>query len=89
MTLGVFPPLQCLEEIEKGQYKFFFVCLVEFQSEVIWSWTFVCRKVFLFYYRFYFTSSDQSVQIVFLLDSVLTGCMFLEMCPFLLGCAIC
>ena len=54
------------EEFEKIRYTFFFVCLVEFTFEVIWSWTFVCRKffVFLFYYRFYFTSHDQSVQII-------------------------
>ena len=50
---------------------------------------FYLQGVFFFYYRFYFTSSDQSVQIAFLLDSVLTGCMFLDTRPFLLGCTIC
>ena len=25
-------------------YKFFFVCLVDFPNEAIWSWTFVCRE---------------------------------------------
>ena len=44
---------------------------------------------FFLNYRFCFTSSDQSVQIVFLHDSVLTGSVFLETCPFLLGCAVC
>ena len=34
-----------LEEFEKDQYKFFFVCLVEFSSETIRSWTFVCRSI--------------------------------------------
>ena len=41
-------------------------------------------------YRFCFTSSVQSVEIfMFLLDSVLVCCMFLETCPFFLGCQIC
>ena len=35
MTLGMFPPL--LEEFEKDQYKFFFVCLVELPREAIES----------------------------------------------------
>ena len=35
-----------------------------------------------------FTFSDQSVQIMFLLDSILVGCVFLETYPFLLGCPI-
>ena len=41
---------------------FFFICLVEFHCEAIWSWTFVYME-FFFNYRFYFTSSDWSVQI--------------------------
>ena len=45
--------------------------------------------LFFLNYRFNFTSSGQSVQTVFLLDSVLAGCMFLEICPFLLRCPIC
>ena len=41
-------------------------------------------------YRFCFTSSVQSVEIfMFLLDSVLVCCMFLETCPFFLGCPVC
>ena len=41
-------------------------------------------------YRFCFTSSVQSVEIfMFLLDSILVCCMFLETCPFFLGCPIC
>ena len=50
-----------LEELKKDQYKFF-VCLVEFSCEAIWSWTFVCRE--FFNYTFYFTSSDRSVQMI-------------------------
>ena len=30
---------------EKNQYKLLLVYLVEFHSEVIWSWTFVCQKL--------------------------------------------
>ena len=41
-----------LEEFEKDQYKFFFLCLVEFICEAIWSWTFVCRKFFFFFLQF-------------------------------------
>jgi len=41
-------------------------------------------------YRFYFTSSVQSVEIfMFLLDSILVCCMFLETCPFFLDCPVC
>ena len=37
-----------LGEFEKNQYKVFFVCLVEFTCEVIWSWTFVCNCMYVF-----------------------------------------
>ena len=46
MSSGVFLPFQCLEEFERNQYKFFFENSVEFTCELIWSWTFVCRKYF-------------------------------------------
>ena len=36
------PFFNLLEEFE-DRYKFFFICLVEFPSEAIWSWSFVCR----------------------------------------------
>ena len=39
--------------------------------------------------RFYFTSTDWSVQNMFHIDSVLAGTMFLEIYPFLLGCPFC
>ena len=47
----------------------------QFPHEAIWSWTFVCRE-FLLNYRFYFTSSDQSVETIgfFLIQLRLTGC---------------
>ena len=34
-----------LEGFEKVQYRFFFVCLVDFICEAIWSQTFVCREL--------------------------------------------
>ena len=56
-----------LEESEEKQ--FFFVCVIIFACETIWSCTFVYRVLFkgsflfLKNYRFYFTSSDGSVQL--------------------------
>ena len=44
MTLGDSFFFNLLEEFEKDPQKFFFACLVEFPSEAIWSWTFVCRE---------------------------------------------
>lgn len=44
MSLGVFLPINILEEFEKDRYKFLFVCLVEFAWGVIWSWTFAYRE---------------------------------------------
>ena len=69
-----------LEEFEKDQYKFF-VCLIEFPSEAIWSWILICTSFKnYYYYRFNFTSSDQSVQIyLFLSDSVLVGFVFINL----------
>ena len=60
-----------------------------------WSWIFVCRECFVFVffnYRFYFTSSDQSVQFIFSQFSF--GGLYLSfgglyLCPFLLSCQIC
>ena len=39
MTLGIVSPLQSFGRVWEG-----FVCLVEFPSEAIWSWTFVCKE---------------------------------------------
>ena len=47
MSLGVFSPIQLLEDLEKAQYRFFFVCLIAFTSEGIWSWGFVYREFIL------------------------------------------
>ena len=49
-----------LAEFEKNQYKFFSEGLVEFPNETIWSCTFVSWMFLNYYYRFFFTSSDQS-----------------------------
>ena len=46
------------------------------------------RSFFFFNHRVYTTFSDSSVNIMFLLDSVLVDCMFLENCPFLLSCSV-
>ena len=40
-----------LEEFKEDRYKFFLVYLVEFLSEDIWFWAFVCREFFFCYYR--------------------------------------
>ena len=37
-----------LEKFKKDGYTFFFVCLVEFTCETIWSSTFICREYFFF-----------------------------------------
>ena len=80
-----------MEEFGQDCYKFFFVCLVEFPREAIRSWTFICGEIF-------FLIPDtislvvigpSSFFLLFLLDSHLVGSMFLETCPFLLGCPVC
>ena len=63
----------------------------QFWQQTIWSWTsvgffFVC---FVLSYKFYFICSDQSVQIIYYLNSVLVVSTFLDTCPFLLHCPIC
>ena len=57
-----------LEEFQQDWFKFFLICLVEFTYEAIWSWTSICREIlgFCIFNRFYFTFSDQSVQIIWL-----------------------
>ena len=54
----------------------------------------VCREFFFFFFgcflhiQFHFLLSVCSIDL-FLLDSLLVGCISLESCPFLLGCQIC
>ena len=79
------------QKFQKDLYKIF-ICLVDFVSGVIWSWTFVCRE-FLFNFLklqilFDFSCSVYSSYIS-LLYSVLVGCTFLETYALLLGCLAC
>ena len=61
------------------------VCLVEFICEVIWSWTLFVGRVLN--YKFYFTSSNWSVQIIYFFLIQFFGAV--KNCPFLLGCQLC
>ena len=63
MTWECFLLFKLLEWFEGDWQEFFFICLVECPSEAIRFWTLVCREYFL-NYRFYLTSSDQSVQVI-------------------------
>ena len=69
-----------LEEFEKNGYKI--QVLYMFDRIPQWrhlAWTSVCKEFLS--HIFYFSSSDQFVQITFLLYSTLADCMFLETCP--------
>ena len=57
--------------------------MIEFASEAIWSWTFVCWK-FLNQFQFQFLWWVHS-SFLFHLGLVLEDCTFLRICPFLLG----
>ena len=48
MSLEVFLFFSLLEKFKKDECKFF-MCLVEFACEAIWSWTFVCREGFVLF----------------------------------------
>ena len=91
MTLGVVPPSQSLGSSRRICIKIF-ICLVDFISGVIWSWTFVCREFLFNFFKlqilFHFWCSVYSSYIS-LLNSVLVGCTFLETYTFLLGCLAC
>ena len=56
---------------------FFFICTQNSPLKLSNLGLFFCFWELPFYYKFNFTSSDQSVQTVFLLDLVLAGCIFL------------
>ena len=49
MSLDMFPPCHSFKSLRRMGNKFF-VCLLEFTSQVIWSWAFVCRELYLFIY---------------------------------------
>ena len=60
-------------------------CLIEFACEAIWSWGFVCWKIFN--HSFKFSACNWSVYFfLFLPGSVSEVCAFLRICPFLPGC---
>ena len=66
---------------------FFFIYLVEFTCEAFQPLNFVCWQVS------FNTNSILPLLIslfkLFLFDSILVDCMFLDICPFLLGCQVC
>ena len=78
-----------LEEFETDQCKFFFECLVEFLSEAICSWTFVCREFFIIIF-----ADSISLLVVGLFKLSISSWfsfdrhIFLETCPCLLGCSV-
>lgn len=78
--------LKCL------RWRLWFLCVLvrEFACGAIWSWTLFAERCSSFLlYRFYFTFTGQSVQIIFHLDSGLVDSVFLKTCSFFLGCGIC
>ena len=81
---GGVPPSNFLEEFKKDRYQLVSKCLTEFACEAIWSWTFVCWKIFI--HSFNFSACDWSVQFLFLPSSVSEDCALLRICPFFLGC---
>jgi len=83
MGLGLFLPLQFLEEFKKDRCQLFSRSWMEFACEAVCSWTFVCWE--LFNHSFSFSTSGWSVDI-FYFFLVLRDCTFLRICPFLQGC---
>ena len=80
------------EKFGKDRSKFFFVCWIEFHNEVVQSWTCIWRFFVLFCFL--------KLQILFhiwwsicwnylFLLTQFWQAMFLETCPFLLGCPVC
>ena len=65
MCLGVFPLLQILEHFQKDRCALFSKCLIEFACEAIWSWTFVCWKIFN--QSFNFSTCDWSIHLFYLI----------------------
>ena len=52
-----------LEEFEKVRCQLFSKCLIEFTCEAIWSWAFICWKIFN--HSFNFSACDKSVHIFY------------------------
>ena len=66
-----------LKQLEKNRYQLFFMCLVEFPSDVVHLWTFVCQDFFLLLIKFYYQQLVCS-DCLFLCHLVLGEFMFLE-----------
>ena len=73
-----------LEKFQKKRCYLFSGCLVELSWKAIRSWTFVFWK--FFNHIFNFSTGNLSSYFVFLPGSVLVGCIFVSICPFLWGC---
>ena len=69
MSLGTFLPLQFLEEFEKDGCYLFSKCVIEFTCEAIWSWTFVCWKIFNQSFNFIICDWSAHVCYFFLVQS--------------------
>lgn len=70
--LEMFPPLQLFGSFRKDWCQNF-KCLIDFFSEVIWYWVFLC-EIFSFNYLFNLLIG----LIIFLYDSILIDCMFIK-----------
>lgn len=75
-----------LEEILKNWY-YFFKNLVEFFSEAIWAWAFLCGKIFNYYINFFIWYMFNQI-FYFFFGQFLVICVFLETFPFHLCCPI-
>lgn len=69
-----------LEEILKNLY-YFFKNLVEFLSEAIWAWAFLCGKIFNYYINFFIWYMFNQI-FYFFFGQFLVICVFLEVFPF-------
>ena len=68
-------------EFVLDRHYFLLKCLLEFTSEIIWA---LSNKIFIFSLLIFLIY--KSIQILFLLESVLVNCVFLEIFPFYLSC---
>lgn len=63
---------------------FFFKCLVEFTSELIGAWSFLCGDVFI-----HFNFFKRYLGLFILLESAPVVCVFHEICSFQLSWCVC
>ena len=62
------------------------LCFIEFPSEAVMSWILVCSIFFLIIDSLIY--SHQSIQSICFLSTQFMQTVFLDTCPFLLGCII-